>query len=385
MVKNDILQKYKDQLSDEEFIMLELHNQLMEEQNMYHFVPLDKFVVNLYQGTLYIEGYDLNFPLGTLSTIAINYFRDGYAKRLQPISLKLYDDYQSIVNNQFIELKRSDIENIEKQLIKINELIEPLIVFNNRIPNQSHFSAYYDICMLSLKSDEIFRQYFSNFVRSYLQIVDAVLSFYRAVYPLSEQWMTESISNFDFDYAQSFDDYFQKLKKQPDFITPLNPLAKPMFKTMEVNSYFCTITLPNSDKKVIIEQIAFYSFQDLLQYDFFKALQVEHAVKICRNCRRSFLETTKYHTVYCDRIAPNETKRTCRQVGAQLYEKEKIKSSPIHQLYKKCYKKLNQRYNRGTITLDEFNNLISTTSELRDLALTGKIDRNVYSERLKKL
>ena len=336
MSKNDNLQKYKDQLTDDEFKMLELHDQLMEEQNMYHFVPFDKFVANLYQGSLYIEGDNITLPLGTLSTIAVNYFRDGYAKKLQPISMKLYNDYQTIINNPFVELKKSDIKNIEKQLVKINELLEPLVIFNNRIPEHNHFSEYYDICMKSLKSDEIFRQYFSTFVRSYIQIVDAVLSFYRAVYPLSEQWMTESIGDFDYNYAESFDDFLQKLKTQPEFITPFTPLAKPMFQTMEINSYHHTSTLPDSDKKVFVEQIAFYSFQDLLQFDFFKALQVGHTVKICRNCRRAFLETTKYHTVYCDRIAPNETERTCRQVGAQLYEKEKIKSSPIHQLYKKC-------------------------------------------------
>lgn len=373
MSKNDILHQNKNQLTDEEFKMLELHDQLMDEQNIYHYVPFDKFVVNLYQGSLYIDGDNLNLLLGTLSTIAINYFRDGYAKRLQPISMKLYTDYQTIINNPFVELKKSDIKNIEKQLLKITELIEPLIIFNNRIPEQNHFSDYYDICMKSLKSDEIFRQYFSTFVRSYFQIVDAILSFYRTVYPLSERWMTESIGDFDYNYAESFDDFLQKLEAQPEFITPFTPLAKPMFQTMEINSYYHTTSLPDSNKKVFVEQIAFYSYQDLLQFDFFKALQIGHAVKICRNCRRAFLETTKYHTVYCDRIAPNEANKTCRQVGAQHYEKEKIKNSPIHQLYKKCYKKLNQRYNRGTITLGEFNESISHIQQLRDDALKGNL------------
>lgn len=63
-------------------------------------------------------------------------------------------------------------------------------------------------------------------------------------------------------------------------------------------------------------------------------------------------------------------------------QKELIKNSPIHQLYKRCYKKLNQRYNRGTITQDEFNRLISEIQKLRDDALGGQLSVVEFTSKL---
>lgn len=108
-------------------------------------------------------------------------------------------------------------------------------------------------------------------------------------------------------------------------------------------------------------------------------------MRVCRNCKRAFLNTTKHHTIYCDQIAPNETKKTCRQVGALNSEKEKIENSPIHQIYLRCYKKLNQRYNRRTITQNEFNKLITSIQQLRDDALNGTIELENYIYKINNL
>lgn len=143
-----------------------------------------------------------------------------------------------------------------------------------------------------------------------------------------------------------------------------------MFESTRTESKFDSMELPNGNR-VFGETLKFKSYLELLQYDYFKALQGEHTVRICNNCKRAFLQTTKHHTIYCDDIAPGYTDKTCREVGALNKQKEKIKNSPIHQLYKRCYKKLNQRYNRGMITLDEFNELVSEISNLRDNALLG--------------
>ena len=130
--------------------------------------------------------------------------------------------------------------------------------------------------------------------------------------------------------------------------------------------------LPNGNR-VFGESLKFKSYLELLQYDYFKALQSEHTVRICNYCKRAFLQTTKHHTIYCDNIAPGYTDKTCREIGALNKQKEMVNNSPIHQLYKRCYKKLNQRYNREMITLDEFNKLVSEIQQLKDAALLGEL------------
>lgn len=130
--------------------------------------------------------------------------------------------------------------------------------------------------------------------------------------------------------------------------------------------------LPNGNR-VFGESLKFKSYLELLQFDYFKALQSEHTVRICNYCKRAFLQTTKHHTIYCDNIAPGYTDKTCREVGALNKQKEMVNNSPIHQLYKRCYKKINQRYNREMITLDEFNKLVSEIQLLKDAALLGEL------------
>ena len=61
-----------------------------------------------------------------------------------------------------------------------------------------------------------------------------------------------------------------------------------------------------------------------LEAEFFRGLAAGNAPRWCRNCGKYFLLTAGYNTCYCNNIAPGETERTCRKVGAHRKEaKEK--------------------------------------------------------------
>jgi len=67
---------------------------------------------------------------------------------------------------------------------------------------------------------------------------------------------------------------------------------------------------------------------------------------------------------------------TYRDIEALNKQKEKVQNSRIHHLYRRCYKKLNQRYNRKSITLDESNKLICDIISLKKNALSSNISAN---------
>ena len=72
---------------------------------------------------------------------------------------------------------------------------------------------------------------------------------------------------------------------------------------------------------------------------------------------------------YCDGIAPGETERTCREIGAISNFREKVKNSEIWQLHQRAYKKYFARTRKGTMSRAEFEIWSREAEQLRDRAL----------------
>ena len=85
--------------------------------------------------------------------------------------------------------------------------------------------------------------------------------------------------------------------------------------------------------------------------------------------------------MYCNRIAPGETKRTCRQVGAHRKEKRK-NESPIHKEYFRAYNRLKARKSRGGISTDKWNRQGAMIQDWRDAALRGEFSDAEYKQKL---
>ena len=83
--------------------------------------------------------------------------------------------------------------------------------------------------------------------------------------------------------------------------------------------------------------------------------------------------TAAYNTCYCNNIAPGETERTCRKVGAHRKANHPTGLSPAGVEYRKVYNRLKARKQRGKISRDEWNATISQVQEVLDLAEQGKL------------
>lgn len=345
---------------------------LQDQFELYFF---DKNV--LYENTVY--------PVGTFSTQALNFVIDLKMKDLQPLLKTLYKSYQSIIRNPKKKLQIEDLKKIDSQIEVIKSYLDSLILFDKRINVNNSLATTYDIYSETPNSDALIRNHASYQMLSYIKIGDALISFFEHMHPFSKHWITELSEKYNHDYAQAFQDYFYNEIPLSISINANTILPTVMFQYTQLESIYHPIKLPDTDKLVFGESLKIKSYLELLQYDYFRALQNEHTIRICSNCKRAFLNTTKHHTIYCDRLAPNENNKTCREVGALNKQKEKVQNSPIHQAYKKCYKKLNQRYNRGTITADEFNELITIIQPLRDDALNGDLSVEELVSKLKKI
>ena len=132
---------------------------------------------------------------------------------------------------------------------------------------------------------------------------------------------------------------------------------------------------------VLGEAFTFEELTSFLYTDLYKGMAAGNVPRRCHNCRHFFLAVGGYDTVYCNRIAPGETKRTCRQVGAHRKEKQK-NEEPIRKEYFKAYNRLKARKNRGSLRTDKWNQQVAMIQEWRDAAVRGEMSDAELKRRL---
>lgn len=382
MTKNDNLQNLQGLDIEKQLAIMKEMADKWEETNFNPESLLDEFEIYLYNKNVLYN--NKTYLIGTFSTNALNFLIDNKMKKLQPLLRSLYKDYQTVIIDTKKKLQLEDLKKIDSQIEVIKSHLGSLIIFDDRISANNSLVTAYAIYGETGQSDDLIRNHASYQIISYIKIGDALISFFEHMHPFSRFWITNKSETYNHNYAQAFEDYFYNEIPLDVSINTHTILPTVMFQSTHTKSRFHSMELPTGNR-VFGESLKFKSYLELLQYDYFKALQSEHTVRICNNCKRAFLQTTKHHTIYCDNIAPGYTDKTCREVGALSKQKEKVNNSPIHQLYKRCYKKLNQRYNRGTINLDEFNESITKISGYRDSTLHGKMTIDVLEKLLKEI
>ena len=169
-----------------------------------------------------------------------------------------------------------------------------------------------------------------------------------------------------------------------------------MDRMTHYRSYYDVVSLPNSNDKELVEKTYFDNYSSFLQQEYFKALKNGHTVRICKNCKRAFLQLTEQDTIYCDRIY-KDTNQTCRKIGPSKFHKERAKNSPINHLYKKCYlkiymqryrliKKLNKKGKPIDKNIDDqYNEKIALIVDLQEKAFNGEISVIELEEKYKQI
>lgn len=103
-----------------------------------------------------------------------------------------------------------------------------------------------------------------------------------------------------------------------------------------------------------VERFTFPSLRDFLCVELGKAIFSGNAPRQCRLCGKWFLHEQGDRSVYCERIAPGETERTCREKGARTVFEKKLQDEDAWKLYKRAYKKYYARLMKGNMSREEF-------------------------------
>ena len=125
----------------------------------------------------------------------------------------------------------------------------------------------------------------------------------------------------------------------------------------------------NGTPPEIVEKMYFDRLADFVYVEFMKGLQRGFVPKCCPNCGRWFLQQPGMTYSYCDSLAPGETSKTCRDVGATASFKEKSKNNEVWTVHQRAYKKYYARTMKKTLRKTDFEVWAREAEALREEAL----------------
>ena len=154
------------------------------------------------------------------------------------------------------------------------------------------------------------------------------------------------------------------------------------------NSMCFTFHVTGPGTGVMTERYTFSSLHDFLYVELGKAILRGNAPRQCRLCGRWFLHEQGDRAMYCERIAPGEESKTCREAGARAVFEKKIQDEDTWKIYKRAYKKYYARVMKGTLSREDFNAWAAQAAADRDAAIeqiTPKIDTALKAQIVEQL
>jgi hypothetical protein len=215
-------------------------------------------------------------------------------------------------------------------------------------------------------------EYFPESIRNFHGQVTGILELY--LEPLKRRSIDA--------YAAAYARYFTDMEAAGELFA-----AQEFEQSFPAQVQFIPMAHPSEKGKVILAEKAEFSYLSHFLYtDFYRSLMAGNAPRRCHNCGQYFLLTEGYNICYCNNLAPGETERTCRKVGAHCKEaKERASATPAQKEYAKAYNRLKVRKNRGKISGDDWNAAVTKAQELKDQAEQGKLNEKELRKQLEAL
>lgn len=104
---------------------------------------------------------------------------------------------------------------------------------------------------------------------------------------------------------------------------------------------------------IIEEGYAVQTVSDIAMLELSKMIALNMRVRRCAFCKKLFIPKGKHNTRYCNRIPEGYT-QTCQTLGASRNYAEKMQKENADALYRKMYKRLHQRKQKGAMTEKAF-------------------------------
>ena len=184
-------------------------------------------------------------------------------------------------------------------------------------------------------------------------------------------------------YAEAYAKYYRDMVAGGELFFPDVEFEQ----SFQANVKFIPIVFNDrEDVPLLAEETQFGELHAFLYTDFYRGLMRGNAPRRCHNCGRCFLLTRGYDTRYCNNIAPNETERTCRQVGAhRVAAKLWAGDTPLSKEYATTINRIKAQRRTRKISRDDFIGFENEAKALVEQAERGELTDEEAIRRLDRI
>lgn len=212
---------------------------------------------------------------------------------------------------------------------------------------------------------------FLKFSEDVLKILIAIYNFCLLVCAFENKYLRRLTKRTESSFAKAAHECFDE---DDNFLILLEQMPfgeiEEFFSKPRLISGFDHIQDPSNEGKwITVQEVIFKRLIDFYVFDLMNGLQHGHGPSWCRNCHRYFLTTSAHVPKYCDGIAPQDSRMTCRQYGAMMRQKEQNKQHPIYRLFSTRTNTIRKHHQRGKISDELRREALYVAECYRDKAL----------------
>ena len=144
-----------------------------------------------------------------------------------------------------------------------------------------------------------------------------------------------------------------------------------------------TINAVQNDELIVEDGYSVQTVRDMAMLELSKMIVSNMRVRRCGFCQNLFIPKGQHGTRYCSRV-PEGYIQTCQALAAGRNYAEKLKNEHADALYRKMYKRLHQRKQKGTMTEKSFRNWQGNAQYLLERCKSGEITLKEFEELIQK-
>ena len=140
-----------------------------------------------------------------------------------------------------------------------------------------------------------------------------------------------------------------------------------------------------SKKKNEVTELALilpYDISAILYKSICSILKEEVYLKVCKNCNKYFIATNKSLN-YCSNLAPNDNKKTCKEIGRRVSFQNSKNNDPVLSLYYQIYSRKSMMKSRNP-DIEQYSNSFNKFKEAGKKKLNKYKQGEISSEDFKK-
>lgn len=358
----------------------------MEEQMKEIFIPhtytYDQFTVFFYGDRIFVGEKD--FPTGQCSVDMMNLSEDI----LNTIDHRV-QDFLPAAQRLLTEKTDSAVASAQEKLNAVWDVVFTLPVYRDL--KLDEVCSYHALEHLLTDEDKWIQiqtpgtegyAMYQEFLKGLSHLTDGIRMFQNQIATMTEHYFEPLTRRNSAAYAQAYSQFYGQMVS-----IAAHYFHEDFEQSAPVEVSFVPMMHPSQEGSIFVaEKTTFQSLLNFLQVEFYRGLAMGNAPRRCHNCGKYFLLTAGYNTCYCNNIAPGETERTCRKVGAHRKEAQgKANRTPAQQEYDRTYNRLKQRKNRKKISVDEWNTAVARAQELLEQSWRGELSDEELTRKLEEL